>query len=480
MHFKRRQLLVLLLIIGQLGCMSFGVLWASRWLGSAFEQFTVRSSMAQGRSIADQLARKLADRDIEDISRGTTGWKRAQELCQEIRTPHNGFVAIIDRGTGALICHSGLKDNPTLLRKNPGRSLLVNSYGVKPLIEAAREAGVKRKAPAFGQVEVSGKLYQTTCLGVPRLDAVIAVYQSQASIDQSVAQLVTPVIQVGFILTAAVTGAGGLLTVLLVKKFDMTLAAMGDSIEREVDMRTLALTRSRNAVVFGLAKLAESRDKDAAQHLERIRTYVTILATELAKHRPEIDHHYVASLAIASALHDIGKMGVPDGVILKLGRLTPAERRAMQMHTVLGGECLASVARMFGDTDQFLELGREVALSHHEQWDGSGYPSGLQGKDIPLSARIVALADVYDAMTTNRAYRPAVSHAEAREWIVSNYGSQFDPEVVEAFVVREHDFAKISQASAEVRGVSVESPTREQAADAQIAADIASSEPAPA
>ena len=116
----------------------------------------------------------------------------------------------------------------------------------------------------------------------------------------------------------------------------------------------------------------------------------------------------------------------------------------MQMHTVLGGECLAGVERMLGDRDPFLDIGREIALAHHEQWDGSGYPHGLQGKQIPLSARIVALADVYDALTSNRVYRPAVAHDVAREWIVSNYGSQFDPEVVEAFVARETDFAKIS------------------------------------
>ena len=103
----------------------------------------------------------------------------------------------------------------------------------------------------------------------------------------------------------------------------------------------------------------------------------------------------------------------------------------MQMHTVLGGECLASVERHVRRR-RFLELGRRSRSAHHEQWDGSGYPHGLQGKEIPLAARIVALADVYDALTSHRAYRPAVSHAEAREWIVSNYGSQFDPEVVEA------------------------------------------------
>jgi response regulator RpfG family c-di-GMP phosphodiesterase len=445
MQLKRRQLLVLLLIVSQLGCMSFGVLWASKWLGSAFNEFMVRTSAAQSRSTVYQLARRISERDLKNVDPGTTGWTLLQSLCERMEPPRQGFIAIVHRSTGAMICHSGLKDDPSLMRKFPGRSVLVNKEGVAPLVDAARRAEIKNKSAAIGEVEVAGQLYLATCLSVPKLNAVLVAYQSQTGIDQSVAELVTPVMQVGFILTVAVTGANSLLTVFLVKRFDNTLSTLSGSVEREVDRRTLALTRSRNAVVFGLAKLAESRDKDAGQHLERVRTYVTILASEMAKHHPEIDHHYVANLAIASALHDIGKMGVPDGVILKLGRLTPAERRAMQMHTVLGGECLASVERMFGDHDSFLDLGREIAVAHHEQWDGSGYPQGLQGKQIPLSARIVALADVYDALTSNRAYRPSVAHAEAREWIVSNYGSQFDPEVVEAFVAREQDFAKISQ-----------------------------------
>jgi response regulator RpfG family c-di-GMP phosphodiesterase len=445
MHFQRRQLLVVLLIVSQLGCMSFGVLWASQWLRGAFNEFVQRTTAAQNRSIVFELARRLTEKSIKNVDPGSSGWTGMQQLCEQMPIPHDGFISVIDRDTGALVCHSRLKQDPTLLRKFPGRSVLVTKERIAPLIDAARRAEVVDKSTASGEVEASGQLYQATCLSLPKLHAVLAVHQSQASIDKSVDELVTPVLQVGFVVTATVVGAGGLLTVLLVKRFDTSLAAMSGSVEREVERRTLGLVRSRNAVVFGLAKLAESRDKDAGHHLERIRTYVTILATELAKHNPQIDHHYVANLAIAAALHDIGKMGVPDAVILKLGKLTPAERRAMQMHTVLGGECLASVSRMMPDADPFLELGRQVAAGHHEQWDGSGYPHGLQGKDIPLSARIVALADVYDALTSHRAYRPAVSHAEAREWIVSNYGSQFDPEVVEAFVAREADFAKISQ-----------------------------------
>ncbi|HYO25511.1 MAG TPA: HD domain-containing phosphohydrolase, partial [Lacipirellulaceae bacterium] len=244
--------------------------------------------------------------------------------------------------------------------------------------------------------------------------------------------------------------------------FECSLTSLNSSLAREVDQRTQSLIRTRNAVVFGLAKLSESKDKDTEGHLERLRSYVTFLASAMAKNNSEITHHYVANLAVASALHDIGKVGVPDAVLLKLGRLNPSERRAMQMHAELGGECLSAIQRQLGD-DDFLQLGKQVALAHHEQWDGSGYPYGLQGKEIPLAARIVALADVYDALTSHRPYRPALSHAEAREWIVSQYGTQFDPEVVEAFVAREADFARISHTAPQSPGAHSPAVTSEGA-----------------
>jgi hypothetical protein len=191
MQFKRRQLLVLLLIVSQIGCMSFGVLWASSWLRHAFQDFTERSSQAQGRAIVEQLARKMSDRGFDEVKPGTSEWQRLQKLCERIRPPHQGFVSVLDRRTGALICHSQLKGEPALLRKHPGRAGLVTASGVAPLIEAARQAEIKTKSPAFGEVEVDGQLYQATCLSLSKQDAVIAVYQAQASIDQSVAELVT-------------------------------------------------------------------------------------------------------------------------------------------------------------------------------------------------------------------------------------------------------------------------------------------------
>jgi HD-GYP domain-containing protein (c-di-GMP phosphodiesterase class II) len=451
MLLKRRRVLIFLLAASQLGCMTFGILWAAQWLKTAFAQCIERNAKAESETIAFELAHRIDQSALKSIAPGAEGWGELERLCTTASVPHRGYVAIVNRHTGALIWHTNLKNDPALLRTFPGRSAMVTAAGVAPLIKAARQSERGPKLPVVGDVEVRDQLYRATCLSLPSLDAVVVVYMSQASIDEAIAQFVTPLLQAGFVLTAAVVGATSLLTVFLVGKFDNTLSALGASVESEVDRRTLALTRSRSALVLGLAKLAESRDKDAGHHLERMRTYVTILASELAKQNSNIDHHYVANLASASALHDVGKIGVPDSVILKLGRLTPAERRAMQMHTVLGGECLANVAQFLGEPDQFVEFSRQIALAHHEQWDGSGYPYGLQGKAIPLAARIVALADVYDALTTKRAYREAVSHGEAREWIVSNYGSQFDPEVVEAFIAREQDFAKVSLAAHELR-----------------------------
>ena len=446
-----------MLVMSQLGCMAFGVLWASQWLNGAFDRIIRRSAEVQAQSaalhLAHQIAEVVGDRGAangatsDNAAAGAKPSGEITRLCQQTKIPHDGFVSLI-RNDGTLICDS-LPKNATLeLGDAPGLAQLKQNANTSlSLLDALKTTAQRQQETVAGNMEFGGREFRVTAVNIPELNAALAVAIPEEKLSAMVAELITPLMHVGFILIAAVVGATALCTMFLVRRFDSTLLEVSTSVEREVDRRTHALQRSRNAVVFGLSKLAESRDKDAGHHLEHLRTYVTILASELAKHNSKIDHHYVANLAIASALHDVGKMGVPDAVILKLGKLTAAERRAMQMHTVLGDECLAAVERMFGDQDQFLKLAREVAASHHEQWDGSGYPHGLQGKEIPLSARIVARADVYDALTSHRAYRPAASHAEAREWIVSHYGSQFDPEVVEAFIAREADFAKISQAA---------------------------------
>jgi response regulator RpfG family c-di-GMP phosphodiesterase len=250
--------------------------------------------------------------------------------------------------------------------------------------------------------------------------------------------------QGGWILPSAIVGVTGLLVLVLTNQYAAGLAKANLRLEKQVAKRSKSLIRTRNAVVFGLAKLAESRDSDTGEHLERIRSYVTILARELAPTHPEIDQQFLSDLAVASSLHDIGKVGVPDSVLLKSGDLTAAERHIMQQHTTLGSECLAAIRNQL-EEDDFLEMAQQIALAHHEHWDGNGYPHGIRGSEIPLAARIIALADCYDALTTNRPYKGPVRHDEVREWIATRYGTQFDPAVVEAFIGREQDFLRVNQ-----------------------------------
>jgi putative two-component system response regulator len=210
--------------------------------------------------------------------------------------------------------------------------------------------------------------------------------------------------------------------------------------------RVLSL-EGRDLIIFSMAKLAESRDNDTGVHLERMREYSRILAEELStwpKYKDIIDGNYVQLLYLTSPLHDIGKVAIPDSVLLKPGKLTTEEFEVMKKHTVFGGDTLNSVAHA-GSAGEFLMMARDIALTHHERFDGKGYPAGLQGEQIPLCGRIVALADVYDALTSKRVYKPAFTHESAKAIILDGLGTQFDPDIVEAFKRREEQFIAIHQ-----------------------------------
>ncbi len=210
--------------------------------------------------------------------------------------------------------------------------------------------------------------------------------------------------------------------------------------------RLLAL-ETRDVAIFALAKLAESRDPETGAHLERVRRYSRALAEELgsqAKFRQEIDDKYVTLIYLTSPLHDIGKVGIPDCVLLKPTKLTDEEFAVMKTHADLGARTLDAALKEYPGA-KFLEIARDIAATHHERFDGTGYPAKLKGDDIPLCGRIVALADVYDAMTTKRVYKEAFSHQVARDIIVKESGSHFDPNIVEAFVRREAQFIDIAR-----------------------------------
>jgi len=204
----------------------------------------------------------------------------------------------------------------------------------------------------------------------------------------------------------------------------------------EMQIANQQLQKSRVETVLGMATLSECRDRDTGMHLERVGKLCRILAEELRSRPPLNDYitdDYVEDLVLSSVLHDIGKVAVPDSVLLKPGRLTDDEFQAVKEHTVAGGDALEAVEKRM-DGRSFFTLGKQIAYSHHERWDGKGYPRGLVGDAIALSARIVSVADTYDAITSDRVYRAALPHDEAMRRIIEARGTQFDPRVVDALV----------------------------------------------
>jgi putative two-component system response regulator len=217
--------------------------------------------------------------------------------------------------------------------------------------------------------------------------------------------------------------------------------------ERIIGMET------RDMAIFALAKLAESRDPETGHHLERVQCYSKVLAQHLAK-QPKfqgvVDAEYVRLIYQTSPLHDIGKVAIPDCILRKPGRFNDAEFAIMKTHAQAGAETLDAALARFPDA-KFLRVAREIAATHHERWDGKGYPLGLVGEAIPLAGRIVALADVYDALTSKRCYKEPYIHSIARSIIIGDTGSHFDPDVVEAFIQKEQEFIAIHERFREER-----------------------------
>jgi putative two-component system response regulator len=232
------------------------------------------------------------------------------------------------------------------------------------------------------------------------------------------------------------------------------VATLKAEVESHVaDIKRLAENQARDIVatqditVFTLARVAESRDAHTAQHLLRMRSYSQLLAEHLGRegpYRDKIDPAFLDNLYRSSPLHDIGKVGISDTILLKPGLLTRDEFEAIKQHTVIGANILdeAVYQSRFGG---FLAMAAVIARFHHERFDGTGYPAGLGGEDIPLPARIVAVADVFDALTSSRPYKPAYGTETAREIIEDESGKHFDPVIVKAFQVCYPDFVRVQE-----------------------------------
>jgi len=212
-----------------------------------------------------------------------------------------------------------------------------------------------------------------------------------------------------------------------------------------VERRAAEVIATRDVALFALAKLADSRDPETGKHLERMRKYSSILAEELGRVGPYVDvvdQQFKDDIWQSSPLHDVGKVGIPDAILLKPGKLTPEEYSIMKRHTIIGAEALEEASR-HSTSGSFLTMSVAIARHHHERFDGHGYPDGLTGTAIPLPARIVAVADVFDALTSVRVYKPAYSPEVARRIVEEGSGTQFDPDVIVAFRACQDRFQRI-------------------------------------
>ena len=215
--------------------------------------------------------------------------------------------------------------------------------------------------------------------------------------------------------------------------------------------KTQEIELTQKASIEALSSLAEYRDTDTGDHLERIQIYVNLITrglceNSLYKKHLDVIPDFIEDIALASILHDIGKVAIPDHILLKPGKLSEEEFELIKKHTVAGGKILETANKNLKrkiNKKSYLDIAQEIALYHHEKWDGTGYPEGLFQKEIPLSARIIALCDVYDAVTTDRVYKKAWSHEKAKKMILGNRGRHFDPVITDAFEKLEDAFMQI-------------------------------------
>jgi putative two-component system response regulator len=234
---------------------------------------------------------------------------------------------------------------------------------------------------------------------------------------------------------------------LLVRQARHWLQDQNQALEAEVARRMRENELIQAVSIRALAHLAETRDNETGNHIQRTQSYIRLLATLMARHprfAATLDNNYIETLARSAPLHDIGKVGIPDYILLKPGKLTPEEWEIMKTHTLLGFDAITLAERDIRTSVEFLSQAKEIVRSHHERWDGTGYPDGLAGDAIPISARLMAMADVFDALISRRVYKEAFPFSSVRNIIAEERGRLFDPDIADAFLTNCGEFEAIA------------------------------------
>lgn len=406
-------------------------------LGRAIEEFdndrefllgVLREFLLRGRSQIASIRQALTAKEFESVvATALRDRDNSGEQLELLLAPGGFYVCLRDQGDMKIL----IVEDELVSRKKMEK--LLQGLGYETLVACDGEEGLNIWLHERPKIVITDWV-------MPRLSGLdlCCRIRSSENADYTYIIMVTPKSGTGDLVAGMEAGADDFIT----KPFNKD--------ELSVRIRAgerMISSQSMEVVIFALAKLAESRDEDTGFHLERIRYYSKVLAETIAALNDQanpIDQNFIDNIYHTSPLHDIGKIGIPDYILLKPGRLAEHEFEAMKRHSVIGHETLNEALVRYPHAG-YLRMSAQIALSHHEKYNGTGYPQGLAGARIPLSARIVSLADVYDALICQRVYKQAFSHEIAKSIILEEKGLQFDPMIVDAFLDCEDRFVEISK-----------------------------------
>lgn len=439
--------MVILISSVQLALLLFAVISLFSWFTEKADSTLSQQACTDNQAIGRQVAKNLRESGLtlSAIQEAPGQLDALTKLIGHIHMPNYGFITLLtvdgEKPLASFPAYPNLETNEIL--DSTFVTLEGKSYPLRQSVNSACCA-------TQGELQFAGHRHFASVEWVEGI-GLLVVAQQRSNAIQDLNAAVGDASKTFYAATLLIGLACVCSIVVILNRMTAKVNHLNEGLEQKVSAREKQLVRTKNAVIFGLAKLAESRDNDTGEHLDRIRSYVMILSEDL-KHRMEgVDDQWVHNIALASSLHDVGKVGIPDSILLKPGRLTREEREVMELHTLIGGECLEAIQNRLGNDDQFMQIAQQIAYYHHERWDGAGYPHGLKEEQIPLVARIVAVADVYDALTSKRPYKNPLSHIESKGIILAGSGSQFDPNVVDAFLRHEDEFEAISRVQADLK-----------------------------
>jgi len=445
---------ICLLILAQTLCVGVGLWMQHRYVASTLRHALDEDAWCRIELAAKQIGNRVDGLPIGAAAPDSAEHQQARLLLERAR-PNSAGVLILDGQRRALV-HlpaSAPTETPPL---TPGKPV-----SWEPSLEPSQRGSDLVR----GSLELADGSHIAACRALSAGRGYVLVYHPVAALESQLAALTRS------LPSAAWVALFWTVAVLTIVGF-VILGQIHEGAERQQTRATSDvlrqaqdLVRTRDAVIFGLAKLAESRDDDTGEHLERISAYTTMLAVALRRHSTyadEVTPSFIRLIGISAALHDIGKVGIEDRILLKRGPLSAAERAQMQKHTLIGAECLQGIEQRLG-TSNFLQMARKIVLAHHERWDGKGYPKGLARDAIPLAARVVAIADTYDALSSKRVYKAALPHEECVAIIGREAGKQFDPHLIEVWLTLESKFRDVARSYATSAPVSDEVGARDSA-----------------